>query len=87
MILNLNNIIIFIHYIYLVSQYYYVNLIRAKSAFTETMRNVWNLSTKFDLIQNLCALSYYNKTYHIFNGSATFFNKKKNVDNVLNTFK
>ena len=56
--------IIFIHYIYLVSKYYYVNLIRSKSEFTKTLRNAWNLSTKFDLIQNLHDLSHYTKAYH-----------------------
>ena len=60
-----NNGIMFIHNIYLASRYYYVNLIRAKSAFTETLRNAWNLSSKFDDIQNVCALSHYTKTYHV----------------------
>ena len=51
---------IFIHYIYLVIEYYYVNLIRTKSAFAQT-RNAWNLSTKFDLIKNLhmCPITLY----------------------------
>ena len=43
----------------------YVNLIRAKCAFAEIWRNLWNLSTKFDLIQNLCALSHYTKANHV----------------------
>ena len=46
--------IIFIHYIYLVRKYYHVNLIRTKSAFAETLRNAWNVSTQFYIIQNLC---------------------------------
>ena len=50
--------IIIIHYIYLMSKYYYVDLILAKSAFFVTLRNALILRTKFDLIQNLCAPSH-----------------------------
>ena len=39
-ILELNNGNIFIHYIYLESKYYYINLIRAKSAFAETEKYI-----------------------------------------------
>ena len=59
------NGIILIYYIYLVSNYYYVNLIRAKSAFAKTLKNAWNLSTKFNLIQNYCTQSYYAKIDHV----------------------
>ena len=45
--------IISVQYIYLESNNYYVNLIRTKSEFAETLSNAWKLSTKFDLIQNL----------------------------------
>ena len=41
--------ILFIHNIYLVSNYY---LIRVKSAFAEALRIAWNFNTKFNLIQN-----------------------------------
>ena len=57
--------IIFIHYIYLVNKYYYVNLIRAKTAFAETLRNAWNFSAKFDLIQYLGILSHHTIAYHV----------------------
>ena len=50
-----------IRYIYLVN---YVNLIRAKTSFVETLRNAWNLSINYH-IQNLRALSYYTKAYHV----------------------
>ena len=48
-----NSGIIFIDYIYSVSKHYYVNLIRASSAFA------------FDLIKNLCALWHYIKAYYV----------------------
>ena len=57
--------IIFIHFIYLLSKFYYVDLIRAKTAFPETLRNAWNLSTKCNIIQNLCSLSHYIIAYHV----------------------
>ena len=53
-------------YIYLVNKYNNVNLIRAKSAFAETLRKAWDFSTKFDLIPNVCVLSHYTKAYHVF---------------------
>ena len=46
---------------------YYANLIRAKSALAETLRNAWNLNKKSGFIQNLSALSHCTKA-----GSTTF---------------
>ena len=48
------------------SKYYSINLIRAKSAYGENLRNLWNLNTKFDLIQNLLTLLPYAKAFHLF---------------------
>ena len=55
---------------------YCVYLIRAKSAFAKTLRNAWNFSTKFDLIQNLCALLHYTKVYHVGQGERNIFHTK-----------
>ena len=54
-----------IHYIYLVGKYFYVYLMWVKIAFAETLRNVWNLSTKSGFIQYLCTLSHYTKAYNL----------------------
>ena len=51
---------------YLASLQYPVNLNRAKIAFPEALKNVWNLNTKSDLIQDPCALSHCTKSYNIF---------------------
>ena len=63
--------IIFIHYIYLVSRYYYVNLIRVKSAFAETLRNAWNLRAI-----NLISIKI-NVSYHIILKLIMFSNESK----------
>ena len=57
------------------SKYHYLNLTRAKSAFAETLRNTWNLSTKLNLIQNLCVLSHYAKAYHVCQSERNIFHK------------
>ena len=55
-----------------------MNLIRAKRAFAETLRNIWNLSTKSGLIQNLWlwALSHFchwNWKHYILHTKVYFF--------------
>ena len=50
---------------YLVSKNNYVNSIRAKATFCETLRNAWNLNIKSGLIQNLSGLSHYTKAYNL----------------------
>ena len=72
--------IIFILWIYSVSKHYYVNFISAKSAFAETLSNLWNFSSEFKfnfgLIQNLSALSHYTKTYHVGHWKHTILHAK-----------
>ena len=59
----MNTGIIFIHYIYLVNKYYYVNVIRAKNVFPVNLTNAWNLSIKFDLNQNLSTWDFFVTLY------------------------
>ena len=52
-----------------------IDFMRAKNAFAETLRNVWNLNTKLGLIKNRSFLSHYTKAYGVSTtfGSTTFF--------------
>ena len=45
---------------------YCVNLIRTNYAFAESLENVWNLSTKLSLIQNLCINHIILCIYHLY---------------------
>ena len=48
------------------SEHYYANLIRAKSAFAVTLKNVLEFENQFNLIHNQYAPSHYTKAYHYY---------------------
>ena len=65
------------------SKKYSVYLIRMKSTFPETLRNLQKLITKSALIENLCVLLHYAKTHNIHHRNTNTLHTEKCIHSKL----